>query len=249
MNFLVVGDSWGCGEWDKDCTHNPHRGLEQYLTEDGHRVSNFSDKGISNHDIYQRIDTYFRRNANHDIDAVFVFQTEYSRDYKHSDGWENQLDAQDWKEISNPEDIAMRWISRFYRNLSDVAQKSNCKIYIIGGVSDTLWFDNIEEHYPGCKIVCQSMINLIVNGTHQTDNPVFSLYEQRSEELVKEIKSRINDIASKEKLLTLIDQGFRREILMREHPDFFYPDGVHPNRKGIRILYDFLKQDCLDEGQ
>ena len=242
MKFLIAGDSWGCGEWDKDCTHNPHRGLEQYLVEDGHQVTNLSNQGISNHDIYQRIDAYFRRNTTHTIDAVFVFQTEYNRDYKHSDGWENELHAQDWAELVEPEDIAMRWISRFYKNLSNIFQKYNCAIYIIGGHSDTLWFDNMSDHYPGCEIVCQSMTNLILNGNHCVDQPVLSFYEQKTEELVKRVKSKLDDTDKLERLMTLIDQGYQREMLLRENPNYFYPDGIHPNRLGFKILYNYLKE-------
>lgn len=246
MKFLIVGDSWGCGEWNADCTFNPHRGLEQYLTEDGHRVTNLSDKGISNHDIYQRIESYVRRNTEHNINGVFVFQTEYTRDHKHSDGWENSLNANDWPEITEPEDLAIRWMSRFYRNLSDISQKSNCKIYIIGGASDTMWLDDMDAHYPGCEIVCQSMTNLLVNNNHRVEQPVFSVYEQRSEEVVKKIKSKLVGNDRQERLLEMIDQGYRREFLWREHPNWFYPDGVHPNRQGIRVLYDFLKVTCLN---
>lgn len=241
MNFLVVGDSWGCGEWDKDCTHNPHRGLEQYLTEDGHQVTNLSNQGISNHDIYQRIETYFRRNPQHDIDAVFVFQTEWTRDYKHSSGWDNALQANDWNEIKTAEDLGMRWISRFYRNLSEISAKVGCKVYVIGGASDALWLDNIEDHYPGCIVVCQSMTNLIINGDHRISTPVFSWYEQKAAELVQQLKAKLSQ-QELSNLLTLIDQGYQREILLRETPKYFYPDGIHPNRQGIRMLYDFLKQ-------
>ena len=241
MKFLIAGDSWGCGEWDKDCSYNPHRGLEQYLIEDGHQVTNLSNQGLSNQEIYQRIDLYFRRQSQHDIDAVFVFQTEYNRDYKYSDGWENVLNANDWNSIIEPEDLSMRWVSRFYMNLSQIATKTGCKIYIIGGHSDTLWFDNIEEHYPGCEIVCQSMTNLILNREHQIDNPVLSFYEHRTEELIKKIKSKLDTSEKLAKFLKLIDQGFQREILLRENPEYFYPDGIHPNRQAIKILYDFLK--------
>jgi hypothetical protein len=241
MNFLIVGDSWGCGEWDKDCNTNPHRGLEQYLIEDGHTVVNLSNQGISNHDIYQRIEHYFKRNLEHTIDSIFVFQTEYNRDYKHSSGWENELHAGDWTAISEPEDLSMRWISRFYKNLSKVSQQTGCNVFIIGGHSDTLWFDNMSEHYPGCEVVCQSMTNLILFGNHRVDQPVLSFYEQRTEQLVKEIKTKLDSPEKLERLLDLIDQGYQREMLLRENPEYFYPDGIHPNRQGIQILYNFLK--------
>lgn len=245
MNFILVGDSWGCGEWDKDCSWNPHRGLEQFLLEDGHSVVNLSNQGISNHDIYQRIEHYFKRHTSHTIDSIIVFQTEYNRDYKHSQGWEGVLDADDWNEIIEPEDIAMRWISRFYRNLSEISQRVGCQVFIIGGHSDTLWLDNMAEHYPGCEIVCQSMTNLILKGEHRISQPVLSFYEQRTEQLVQRIKSKLDSADRLEKLVALIDQGYQREMLLRENPAYFYPDGIHPNRQGIRILYDFLKGKCF----
>jgi len=243
MNYLIVGDSWGCGEWDKDCNFNPHRGLEQFLLDDGHSVVNLSSQGISNHDIYQRAYQYFQRHQPHDIDTILVFQTEYNRDYKHSLGWEETLGAQDWNSVVQPEDMAMRWISRFYQNLSQLSQSTGCAVKIIGGHSDTLWFDNIEEHYPGCKIICQSMTNLILTGQQCIDQPVLSFYERKTEDLVRKIKDTLNSTDKVERLLTLIDQGYQREMLLRQNPQYFYPDGIHPNRQGIRILYDFLKRE------
>lgn len=247
MKFLMVGDSWGCGEWDKDCSFNPHRGLDQYLTEAGHTVVNISNQGISNQDIYQRIETYFRRHPQHDIDLIFVFQTEYNRDYKHAQGWETHLESNDWNEIKEPQDVAMRWVSRFYRNLSDISQKVDCPVYIIGGHSDTLWLDNMEQYYPGCRIVCQSMTNLILQNNHRVEQPVLSFYEQRTEELVQKIKSKLLDSDSITKLIDLIDQGYQRESLLRENPQYFYPDGIHPNRQGHKILYDFIKEKYLHD--
>jgi hypothetical protein len=232
-NILICGDSWGCGEWNVTCTEILHTGLEAYLRHDGHSVTNISKGGVSNLDCYNRLSMWFERFGGTGIDTVFVFQTEYTRDFKHS------VDS-DWN-VNVIADLAAQWIERFYMRLSELSQQYNCAIKIIGGCSDTLWFDHMPRDYPGCEIVCQSLTNLLVFDQDRIDIPVLSWYDKLSEPLLDHARQNSIDLKS---VLSAINLGFERESLLKENPHVFFPDGHHPNRVGHHKLYEFLKQKC-----
>jgi hypothetical protein len=226
--ILICGDSWGCGEWNIDCTKTLHSGLEQYLKDAGHNVVNISRGGCSNLDSVARIKLWIERFGQ--VDSIFVFQTEYSRDFKHHS-------TESWN-ASSIEDLSSQWVENFYFRLSSLAQKHQCTINIIGGASDTVWFDNMDNDYPGCNIVCQSLTNLLINNDSRIADPVFSWYDSKTEPLLARVKTQLNT----GKLLSVINLGFERESALKENPQWFYPDGKHPNRQGHQKLYNFLKE-------
>lgn len=88
------------------------------------------------------------------------------------------------------------------------------------------------------------MVHLVINDNPRTDHPVYSWYGVKTEKTVMKLKSILvpNEV---EVLIDLMDQGFRRQSLIFEHPKWFWPDGVHPNRLAHRKLYDFLQQQKL----
>jgi lysophospholipase L1-like esterase len=230
--ILIAGDSWGCGEWNVECTEILHAGLEFYLQQDGHTVVNISKGGCSNLDIVHRLSTWLERYNSQQLDTVFIFQTEYTRDYKHF------CNENDWQKITSLQELTDRWIERIYSRLSSIAQQYKLKIYIIGGCSDTKFFDNMQQDYPGCEIACQSLTNFLINNDPVIKTPVHSWYTKSTEDLIERVKLLTNDTAG---ILNELTNGFERESLIREHPDLFYPDGKHPNRIGYQKLYEFLK--------
>ena len=105
---------------------------------------------------------------------------------------------------------------------------------------DTIWLDNMEDCYPGVSIVCQSMVNLIMNQNHQIETPVLSWFDSSSINMIPRIKEKLEN-KEIEKLLIMIDHGMGREDLLFGNPKYFWPDGTHPNRLGHKILFDFLQ--------
>ena len=239
MKILLAGDSWGCGEWYHEGAQILHKGIEQYLMDDGHVVENLSWRGISNLDIAHRIRFYFENYDRLLPDIILVFQTEYSRDSKHQ-RMQTDFGANDWTDIKQFSDLSDQWIGRFYQRLSDISQAFDVPVKIIGGCSDTMHFDCMDQDYPGCEIVCQSATHLILHNNHRISAPVFSWYTKESVDLVQQIKSCLCTDAQRE-FMKSIDAGIQREFLLRENPEFFWPDGVHPNRIGHKIIFDFLK--------
>lgn len=243
MNVLIVGDSWGLGEWNLLCTDISHRGLEQYLIDDGHSVTNLSKGGISNIDIYHRLRNYLDRSQDCNFSKIVVFQTEYTRDFRYEQmNMHHVFGVDDWKNLLTPSDLSSRWIERFYLRLSEVSQEYKIPVLILGGCSDTIPFDNMDKDYPGCSIACQSITNLLVNQDPFISKPVFSWYLKNSEDLVRKLKKSM-PMEGLSVLLDDIHRGFERQCTLQENPDLFYPDGRHPNRRGHFLLYEYLKQN------
>ena len=82
----IFGDSWGCGEWNehlhiflknKKYTHkNLHKGLEQYLSNSGYRVKNYSIPAGSNLESVEKIKKHYKN-----FDTIIWIVTEPSRDF------------------------------------------------------------------------------------------------------------------------------------------------------------------------
>jgi hypothetical protein len=236
--IIISGCSWSCGEWDVDHQAEEkisilqHGGLGQYIEESGQTVLNLGIPGGSNLAAAKRVQTWLERNPDVVVDKIFMFQTEYDRDHR-------MIFEDDFTNVTHANTVPNIWVARYCYRLVDIARLARCTVYIIGGVADADWFDNFEQDYPGVKIACQSMTNLLINGDHRVDIPVLSWYNKYSPPLIKRIRSHLDD-AETAKLLNDVDRGFERENLVFQHPEWFWPDGNHPNRTAHRVLYDFL---------
>ena len=235
MTVLIAGDSWGRGEWNNlECVHS---GIEQYFKDDSIDVRKISVGGSSNLDTCHRINAFFDRFDKNEISSIIVFQTEYTRDYKYYKA-AAEIGIDDLKDLTITT-IQSIWVERFYHSLSSISQLLDIPIWIVGGASDTVRFDNMENDYPGCNILCQSFTNLLVNGNDLIDHPVYSWYTSIAVEFIEFAKKHTVDLNN---ILRVINDGLNREVLLRTTPEWFFPDGVHPNRHGHKILYDFIKR-------
>jgi len=227
--IIIAGDSWGCGEWeDMKVTHG---GLAQYLQEDGHKTINLSLGGSSNWEIYERIQLFFASGIPNylieDIDLILVFQTEWNRDFDQK------------RSTCTNQRYGMNAVSCWQYRLSEIAINNNVKIGIIGGCSDTMFLDKFEHEYPGLFIACQSLTNLCVNNDHRINDPTIII--RPAEDHLKQMKDYCRKSDCLDQLLIDLDKGKLRHSVWSENKKYFYPDGVHPNRLGHKILFDFLK--------
>jgi len=262
--ILICGGSWAVGEWpvndntgisfkdtpkdlsqyyrDKSLCHG---GLSQYLKEDGHEVVNVGFAGANNlaSVIALRsalnILTKFNKVNTQSITVIF-FQTEWFQElseYKHP-----VIGGPNLRE-SISEDLIYKSIDYWQNQLVQLANDYNIKIHLVGGASDTMWADNFEQRYPGLSILCQSLINLCVNNTSRVENPVFGI--RYPDELVDVAKSLCRTTKDLEYLIEKIDQGLERFNQFDAHLEYFWPDGMHPNRAGHRKLYELVKEKLL----
>ena len=234
MNIVVIGDSWGVGEWPDptiklaygEYHQMDHHGLAQYLLEDGHNVVNLSEGGESNSYIIWMLNFYLQRIST-DVDIIYVFQTEFYRD----------LDLLEFSATTFSE-LLSQTNERFLINLQKISQKYNVKINIIGGCSDTTYFPNLEVEYPGVTVVCQSLVNLLLHGEPFINTPVHSIIVPAN--TLISIKNKYRDL---EFILDYLDREQQRKDNLKKFKMFFWPDGMHPNRTSHRILFDYLTKN------
>jgi hypothetical protein len=245
--IVITGDSWGVGEWNwqtPDQYTISHNGLAQYFVENSVDVINLSQGGASNRMICQHLKRFLEANQHLTPSAIIVFQTEWTRDGNeeftslphNTPVYDQFVDIDNSNRFIAAQNIAM---SRYYSRLAEISQKYQVPVYVIGGMSDTMWMSKFSEEYPGVSILCQSVTNLIMNNTHRTDTPVHSCFSSTNETDIALIKKQ----ASVEEMNSVLDDvanGIARRDVWQNNREYFYPDGKHPNREGHKILYDFV---------
>lgn len=247
--ILIAGDSWGCGEWSAGFPPGlarrfhavvpkvpfviTHRGLQQFFEDDGMPVTNVCQSGGSNSMTVAALTRYFIAAGAARPHRVLVFQTEYDRDLLHSD---HTLDLVFLER--NIITLGQRMIKDFYRDLAGLCRRFTISIDIIGGCADALEPQQVLDQFPGCRVICQSMTNLMLWDEHHTERPVLSWYKQTtSRELARHMKSRCDSDQDLGDLVEDLQQGMDREITLFQHPEWFYPNDVHPNRYAHHKLY------------
>lgn len=240
-SILIAGDSWAAGvpvvnpDASLDIVYG---GIPELLTKQDYQVTNLARKGASNLQACDRLNDYLLYNSPKqiaEIKIILFWQTEFFREiwyYTHKD-----LE----KELSHKySTLRDHWIYRPYHRLTDISQRWNIPIYIIGGCSDTVWYDNFEQDFPGVKIACQSVTNYILTGNHRIDQPVFCEYLNGWVDPFLELIKPNMPADELEILIADMDLGNSRLKLFEKYQDCWFPDNTHPNLEGQEILFDFL---------
>jgi len=232
MNIAIFGDSFANGETDSR-SKLEHLGLTQYLMDAGHLVVNFSRQGNTTSGVIEDYPFHIRQNEHLKFDIALIFQTEPSRS------------TQEWigsiKSGTSVKDVDVHMIKYYYGELLKSQNQFEVPIYLIGGTVDTLSPEVIKE--CGLKLACQSLVNLVLTGEHLIKEPILSfVFPLPVYNILEECEDLIDD---KEYFLKIEKMGNDRYKLMLDNPEYFYPDGVHPNRKAYKILFDHLKESNI----
>ena len=232
MNIAIFGDSFANGETDGE-QKLAHLGLTQYLTDDGHLVVNFSRQGNTNGGVTTDYPFHLRQNEHLKFDIALVFQTETTRETQE---WIDNL-----RSVKSINDVDVHMIKNDYGKLLESQKTFGVPIYLIGGTTDTLSPEVIKE--CGLKSACQSVVNLVLTGEHKIEEPTLSfVFPLPAYDILDECEGLIDD---KEYFLKIEKKGNDRYKLMLDNPEYFYPDGVHPNRKAYKILFNHLKESNI----
>jgi len=241
---IVSGDSWPVGVWrDKDLPDN--MGLAYHLNQQGHDVISLAKPGGSNLESVDRLRDFLQSNQHlvKSIDCVLFWQTEFFREvwyYRQHSTIHPTLD----QELSvGYAQLRDNWVYRPYYRLSEIAQQWQIPVYVIGGCSDTVWYDDFEINFPGVQILCQSTTNLLLHNNHRIEQPVFCQFLTRwieEGDFLNLVRRNIVD-EDYQQLLADMDLGKQRILDLRQNPDLFYPDGIHPNAQAHKQIFDFVR--------
>jgi len=166
MRYLIIGDSWGCGEWGKDFiradspptpawqpTMNPGEycysfivpdtDAGTYLRRSGNEVTNISIGGDSNINQLKLLADHLRKDSTYD--AIIWFHTEPMRD------WQNRNyelgDSFYREQLSHPtgyDRIVDTWYFITYSMAEDIYEQYRIPFMVIGGMTPLP--DQIHKH-------------------------------------------------------------------------------------------------------
>ena len=218
MDILISGDSWGCGEWD----HKPpkygvfHLGLEFYLKNIGHRVVNVSKGGSSNIESIERI---FHKLSYKKYDYIFWFQTSPIRNLRPYTTFK-----EDYKSYQDLTDKSNQLLDNDYKKLNDFRVVIHC----IGGCSK-LNLDLMSKYknlIPIIPSVTELILKDYVHPNIWLDEWNHLIGEQFDKESIDFLYNDQNSID--------------RLNLVEKYRKYFWPDGVHPNRRGHKFIFKYL---------
>jgi hypothetical protein len=82
-----------------------------------------------------------------------------------------------------------------------------------------------------------------VNNDPISKNPVHTVSFDKN--LLQSIKFT-NDDQLLDYYLNIVDKGLERQnIVFKQNKEWFFPDGMHPNRHGHEKLYNYLKSQNI----
>lgn len=227
MKILLAGDSWGCGVWkhSKIPFQKPtlmHKGIEQYMLDDGHEVINVSKGGISNEKIIDRMKPVINDN----FDYIFYIQTDPLRDIFKSDNFQEKSkwfeDYQSLLEINN------RLMLDTYNKLNNFGKT----IHMIGGCSKVK--SNMLEQFSNLKLVICSIPELIVDNFEISEIVCTGLWW----------KKNLDERWSLETIDKILEQQ-RKWVWLALNSPHFKEDRHHPDRHGYEKAYNYIKENVL----
>ena len=246
MQVIICGDSWTAGEWNECGDRILHGGISQYFKEDNFDVVNIGYPGGTNLTSVIRLDNWLNLNTHNNDTIILFFLTEFFREIWHYTNLNNSSQPVNLDNELNRSytEIKDSWVYRPYYRLQELAEKYNTKLYLVGGASDTIFeYDDFSIDFPNLKIACQSTTNLLVNDNPNVEEPVMCEFlNDWTSPFLKSIKPD-------DALLTDMDLGKARIKTMKQNPQWFWPDGIHPNRQGHLKLYKYLKNFIMKEQQ
>jgi len=239
--ILIVGDSWTQGEFEM-YNHGAqshvvvHRGLSQYLMDDGHRVHNRGEGGLSNIESYWRLKSAFGLHDNDEfgkpiedpIDYIIWITTDSFRDTND----ENKI-IEKIKQENSIGTVMFGMLFEKYLEMNELSKQIGIPIHCIGGwtplLKDMEPFDNLVPLIPCVHELLVPGSNLPI--THN------ALHRHKFIRNLGWISDKI-----KQEIIELIDQWTYSQEIRRNHPDLFFPDWEHPNRLGHYKIYETVKE-------
>ncbi len=214
----ILGDSWGCGEWNfvrKNNSKNfkiTHTGLQKYfMKEKNYRVKNLSTPNTGLMHCLELL----KQNINiiKSCDLVLIFVTDTSRDITAQKFWQNNYTVRDYK-------IRHTKALKYFVSTLD---KFNVKIKLIGGLSTLN--DKIIRDLQNIEIAFNVFDELI---------PHIQGYEMNFEDHLKHMPNNLDH--------SVIDYVYAQQKIWEsiQKEQIMNPDGYHPNRHGHKILFNRL---------
>jgi hypothetical protein len=227
----MLGDSWGVGEWIvKNGLHEsiPNTGLDHYLTQLGHTVTNISAGSASN--FGQLRHTYWTLKENSDYDYIIWFHTESMRDIEEiliNDSDEGQRYFPDF-DISNFESGLDYLDFENYKYAQAITDAYNIPFIVIGG---QCLINPVIDQFSFAKYKIDSWLAELLKLQFRPPKNTFFSWDK-----IKRILAHY-EINEKEFIINNIDQLDKAKViqdLAKGSP--LFPDDAHPSRDCFKKL-------------
>lgn len=232
IKIFIGGDSWGYGE----LPNLEHLGLSQYLTELGYTVINSSKIGSSNQDsiglLLENLKLHFKPN-----DIVLWIQSDPVRNL--SAVSPNPLLHDAVKQAGGLINLMNNLLVSDYNQLQSIGRRFNTQIYLIGGLTSIRndlvidrprlvnlvpsWVELLVGHLPKYADIDWAEFRLWT-GNWTVDD--LNLHGYNDNKFAGQVIEELYQIDTNRRV-------FKEPI--------FHPDGIHPNREGHRVLFNYLK--------
>ena len=227
--FLICGDSWGVGAYryignpPTAIKPIPNTGLDYFLTQQGHIVTNIAKGADSNYLQLKLLVSTLEQSTNYDY--IIWIQTEPNRDIIdtvvgnsiESVAQYPGFDFTDFKKC-------MSYIkTRNYQYAQYIYNKFKVPFILVGGLSA---IDSSIENFKFAKVVIPNWLNDITDGQYQ-------LAENMHQDIILKVLDRYTPI-DKQFMVEELDRMKRVEEILETHPNF--SNGVHHNAEQYKKL-------------
>lgn len=203
-----------------------HKGLEQYFKDNGFKVLNISIGGGSNFNIVSTLLEFSKSITNNTI--IIWIQTDPLRNLRPYNDFVNRFTSYD------------QIIEFQQKSLQDTYARLNSldhSIICLGGCSK-LRLDLIKP-YKNLNPLIPSIPEWLVEEYFKSQSYV----PYRSPEVTfsdwEKLVGKQFDLDSLDKLI--YNKNLQNSLM--DYPDLFWPDGIHPNRTGHKILFDYIVKE------
>jgi len=229
--IVILGDSWGVGEWGTDpktqqtCSLTGP-GIGQYFSLHG-KVINLSEGGCSNTDQLVYFKNLLEKFTPDHNDVFYWIVTDPVRCFANKNKMSELLVDQTTLEAAIRSTLDL-----FLNNVNVIAEQRNIKINLIGGVCD---LDTVDiSKYSKLTIAVPSWGKLLDNTYASSVFDAGHMIELG--QLIKTTRTDLLDEWHSISDLTIKKENSRTQLFNNNLSD----DSSHPNRYGHRILRDLL---------
>ena len=218
--IIITGDSWSQGEWDGYPTNYriTHGGVQQYLTEAGYTVTNVGQGGYNNNEsLAALISELPNDNYTH---CIFFFT--------------DPLRQTTYEEFSTtlPSMIIRNHVNHLLESLDNINKETGIKIVIVGGCAKLIFKDYVPTNID---VIVPSLSELLI--PEFIDNEFMNSQEWNDHWLKLETKLSFEH---KKEIYDVCNNAGIKFDTWKKRKDLFWPDGIHVNSRGHKILFDYL---------
>jgi lysophospholipase L1-like esterase len=135
-----------------------------------------------------------------------------------------------------------------YSLLDAAAKQKNEKIFALGGFATV---DDQIQNFTNLVNFVPSIISLIDPSKSFSAYSFFMRFDWFVD-VIENISSNYSleqEIIDtlKEEYIHMVDENVKMKNYLKENKKYFWPDGMHPNREGHRIIFNKIKEELLDD--